>query len=592
MRKCEVGLVLTGLLIVNWANSKMNMRATRLMADLFIPAIDSSSTALKRYGYLAVVVALIVAAAYIGLVVAIDNTNLGTTNGLWKAPDVLAWAHGATQPFDTGEMLYTDAYGHLARLIPDSLLQYGVPPPDVTFRKMAILNAIFGGVASGLVFLLALRFTNSAWVAIVVSIVHAGAGFVLLNSINSEDIIPAYTFFVGAAVCFFEFLHRGGFRFFAASTLLLACATLFHWTVMAPGVAAFGAVYAVLLPRGKLFFVQGAAWLFAFAASVQALILIAFPFRHIPVWYVLYPAKASSSGWVGLFGEKLWYLLIGTGNYLSGANNLSNYKMAFENTSILHSMILSWTVLGIALTTCTAVAILRPAKSISHLLAVFALALFVVGEAEAVYSQPQDPQMQIEPMFATVPGLILLARERIGGIGILVRRCVVGGLVVMAALNGEWNIHLMKLGSGQDSKAVAAMAELNRLFPKGKTIIVSHGFEGWMSWEYVLVWRGDSKSFIENSVHLARPFTIDRGITGADAAALVCKQIDSAFAEGRRVVAAALWTMPPQEMVDSLTTVTDEADAQAYVSILKRKYRTGMTWKTALGPFVELLPAS
>lgn len=113
-----------------------------------------------------------------------------------------------------------------------------------------------------------------------------------------------------------------------------------------------------------------------------------------------------------------------------------------------------------------------------------------------------------------------------------------------------------------------------------------------MSWEYVLVWRGDSKSFIENSVHLARPFTIDRGITGADAAALVCKQIDSAFAEGRRVVAAALWTMPPQEMVDSLTTVTDEADAQAYVSILKRKYRTGMTWKTALGPFVELLPAS
>jgi hypothetical protein len=571
----------------------MKLKALRSLADLaFVPVIHCPFTSVTRYGYLALVVALIVATAYIGLVVTIDDTNLGTTNGLWKSPDVFAWGHGANQPFDTGEMLYTDAYGHLARLIPDALLQYGVPPPDVTFRKMAILNAIFGGVASGLVFLLAVRFTDSAWVATVVSLVHAGAGFVLLNSINSEDIIPAYTFLVGAVVCFFEFQHRGGFRLFVGSALLMALATLFHWTVMVPGVAAFGAVYLYLLPRGRLWFLQGAAWLFAFAASVQALILLAFPFRHIPVWYVLYPAKAQSSGWVGLFGEKLWYLLVGTGNYLSGANNLASYRMAFENSSILHSMILSWTVLAIALATCVGVVIRRPANSVSPLLAVFALALFAVGEAGAVYSQPQDPQMQIEPMFATIPGLILLARQRTGSAGILVRRCAITGLVVIGTVNGAWNTHLMTLGSGQDSKAIAAMTEFNRLFPKGKTLIVSHGFEGWMSWEFVLLWHGDSKGFIENGVHLARPFTIDRGITGADAAAIVCKQIDAALAEGRRVVAAAVWTMPSQEIIDSLTTVTSEADARVYVSILRKKYRTGMAWDTSLGRFVELVPAT
>jgi hypothetical protein len=72
---------------------------------------------------------------------------------------------------------------------------------------------------------------------------------------------------------------------------------------------------------------------------------------------------------------------------------------------------------------------------------------------------------------------------------------------------------------------------------------------------------------------------------------MVAKQIDAGFAQGLRVVAAALWTMTPEEAIGSLTTVTDEADARLYVSILKREYRIGKQWDTKLGSFVELLPA-
>jgi hypothetical protein len=140
--------------------------------------------------------AFIVAAAYLCLVVTIDNTNLGTTNGLWKSPAVFAWGHEYDGPLDSGGVLYAPVYGFLTSLIPDSLLQYGTPAEDLTFRKIAVLNAIFGGLASGLISFLALRFTASLFAAGVISLVHAGTAFVLLNSINSEDIIPSYAFFL------------------------------------------------------------------------------------------------------------------------------------------------------------------------------------------------------------------------------------------------------------------------------------------------------------------------------------------------------------------------------------------------------------
>ncbi len=537
-----------------------------------------------------VLTAAIVAAAYLCLVVTIDNTNLGTTNGLWKSPAVFAWGHEHSGPLDSGGILYAPVYGLLTRLIPDSFLQYGTPAADLTFRKMAVLNAIFGGLASGLVCFLALRFTASPFSAGIISLLHAGAGFVLLNSINSEDIIPAYAFFLGATVCFFEYLHRGGIRLCAASALLLALATLFHWTVMAPGVAAIGAVYLVLLTQRRGFFWAGIAWLFLFLVFVQGLVLLAFPWRHIPVWAVLYPGKANAAGWVGFFGEKGWNLVVGMGNDFAGANNLGNYKAAFANVSILHLMMLSWTVLAVALAASIVTLVRRPVISGLPLLAIFGIALFLAGEAGAVYSQPQDPQMQIEPMFAIIPGMILLLGRGSWLAAGLWRPGVAGTLALVGAANGGWNVHLMQAGSGQDSKALSTIAQLDRLFPRDTTVIVSHGFEGWTTWRYVLLYRNDSEGFLRQSVHLARAFTMNRGITGRQAAAITIKEIDSDLASGQRVVAAALWTEPTEELVGAFTTVTTAAEARTYIPLVRNHYRTGKRWDTQVGPFVELLP--
>jgi hypothetical protein len=137
---------------------------------------SSAEPSWRRRLLTACVVLLVLFAVHVTLIVKIDNTNLGTTNGLWKSPSVYQWEHGKGRPVDTGGFLYLPAYGLLCRLVPDSFVSYGFHGQLVTFRKMAILNALFGALASAAVFLLALRFVPTVGPALVVSLAHAAAG--------------------------------------------------------------------------------------------------------------------------------------------------------------------------------------------------------------------------------------------------------------------------------------------------------------------------------------------------------------------------------------------------------------------------------
>ena len=53
-----------------------------------LPEPENYGGRLRVHWYLALLVALIVAGGYLGLIVTLDNTNVGTTNGLWKTPGV------------------------------------------------------------------------------------------------------------------------------------------------------------------------------------------------------------------------------------------------------------------------------------------------------------------------------------------------------------------------------------------------------------------------------------------------------------------------------------------------------------------------
>ena len=560
-----------------------------MLPRISIPAVtDDPGGPIAQYWPLSIVLTLLVICLYTGLIVSIDNTNLGTTNGLWKTPDVSAWEHGTGTPTDDGEWLYTKSYGYLARLIPDRWVQYGTPAPVVTFRKMAMLNAIFGALASGVVFLLALRFTKSPVAACLISFIHAGAGFVLLNSINSEDIIAGYAFFVGAAFCFFEFLRVARPWLLLAAAFLFALATLFHWTLMAPGLAAFAAVLLLVMFRHRVYIWISAVWFFFFACAVQVVLLVSYFHQVIPVWAALYPTKAAPSGWVGIRLDKLWFTACGVGNYFTGAANASNFHAAFAGSG-RHFMIVSWLFDIITLGACLAALLRRRTTFSLKCFALFALALVAVGEVEAFYSQPQDPQMQIQPMFATMVGLILLA-ERAQACSLPMRRLLAGSLAGVVLVNGIANIEVLRVSAGGDSRALSQILELETQFPRTSTVTVTQGFEGWVTWQYVMLFQGRRNDFLEHSLQLATPFTDAGVITGLDAAKRMRCGIDQALSDGRLVVASALWTQTPEEVVRSLSTVAAEPEARVYDSILRNSYRIGRKWDTSLGTFVELLP--
>ncbi len=552
--------------------------------------MDFNIEAVRRYSYMAIASTLILASIYLYLIMTIDNTNVGTYNGLWKSPAVATWEQGKEGAIDSGEILYYKGYGYLSHLIPDHLVQYGTSFPFVTFRKMTLLNGVFGAIASGFVCLLALGFSGSRRVAAIVVLAHAGAGFVLLNSINSEDIIPAYAFFVGSTVCFFGFLQSGRLWVGVVSAGLLALATLFHWTLMAPGLAAYGAVFLFLflVTRKRSTLVLGIAWLAVFLVVTQALALLFYPTRHIPIWAVVLPQKAGDvGGWVGFHTMKLVYLIIGMGNYFTGAGNYSDYQAAFQGTN-LHYIIYSWTYVVLTMTGC-AVALFSKRSSIGvRSLAAFAIMLLLAGEAGAVYSQPADPQMQIQPMFATIVGVIFLARwwYQSGVSGVVISIAWIAVLM----LNGLCNVQVMQAARDGDSQSVRAALQLDEMFPKKKDVIVGIGFEGWLTWDYIVTWRGDGPGFLGSFVGLATPFTTFKGINGPDAAAAVRKRIDRAMAHGMQVVAAALWTETSQTFVPALATVADPTQARIFEATLRTSYRIGQTWNTPVGPFVELLP--
>ncbi len=533
------------------------------------------------------------ATVYIGLIVYLDNTNLSTTNGLWKSPWVRAWELGTGRPIDSGGLLYLPTYGFLCGLIPDGAVSYGDHGEIVTYRKMAMLNAFFSALASSAVFLLALRFTASVSAALLVAFAHASTGFVLLHSINSEDVTPAYAFFVLAVLNFFGYVQTRKFRWLVLCAGFLALTTVFHWTLMIPAVAAVGVAQLVLVMKR-----EHPAWsLVAFPLVFLAMIGLAtvfanllYPDISLSPWQILYPAKAGPSGWLGFGWNKLIYSSIGIGNYYLGAQQLTDYRTAFRS-SFLVTMGISWLYFLVVLGASISAWFSRRTSGDLRLLAGFCGLLFGVGELEHLYSQPQDPQSQLQPMFLSIAGLILI----LGYLRVSLKRrgfrLATASLAVVSVGVGLWNVKLLAAYRGWDSQYVAAVKELARLFPPDKYTRVSHVYEAWNTWWYVEVDQGNWGDFHAKNIHLLSPFLDHAGISAAAAAEMVKGRVAEAFASGQRVVACSLWVQEKAEFAGMMTTVIDGARAGAYYDALRGAFRTGRTWDTPVGRFVELLPA-
>jgi hypothetical protein len=538
----------------------------------------------------ALAVFVTLAGFYIGLVVYLDNTNLGTSNGLWKAPLVRYWEMNTGRPIESGGPLYLPVYGLLSGAIPDRVVSYGVRGSFLTFRKMAILNALFGALASCAVFLLAVRLLRSEIAALTVCLGHALAAFILLNSLNSEDVMPAYAFFVIASALLFEYVATRKWFWLPASVMFFVLMMLFHWTLIVPALAAAGTVLLVLaLIERRQRWAPAAFYALFFLTVLLASGAPALVFgRTVPVMELLYPGKAHPNGYLGLSEDKVVSAIVGVGNYFSGGRNVTNYVAAFGNREELREMGVSWLYLVVAAGGCVWCWFSRLGSRNARLLALFGLVLFGVGELEHLYSQPQDPQSQIQPMFVGTIGLIVI-------LGILKRWTsrkvllgVLGGLTVAFLYNGTYNLGLMSAARGQDSSSLEVVKQLGELFPPERTVLVLAGSEAWDTWRFAETFHGNAGFFGSRMIYLATPFIQRAGISATEAAEWTRGRIDRALGAGDSVVTRALWIDQRKEFAGSLVYATSRENAGAYWDILHGAYETGRSWDTRIGRFTEL----
>lgn len=554
----------------------------------------TTSRALIAAGF----VFLIFASIYLVAVVELDNTNIGTTNGLWKAPTVRGWEKGTSHKLDSGEWLYPLLYGTLCRLIPDAWVSYGTHGPLVTFRKMAMFNALFGGLASAVVFLLAWRFLRSIAASVVTTLAHGCAAFVILNSINSEDVIPAYTFFILMTYCLFSYLDGDRLAYFLGASVCCAMLTLLHWTLMIPaaaGVVAVGVVVAVKDWRR--------AWILPAFFALFAILLKLFTLEFAPsrpgqwelgsaesstgsvrfdrldsILQILDPSKTAPNGFLGFRWNKVESAFIGIGNYFLGGRNIPDTR-AFANPDILGWMRMSWIFAMVTLTALVWGAIRRkPAQ----LLAVFGLAVFAMGEMEHLYSQPQDPQSQIQPMFATILGVIVI----LDGLGNARLATLALGAVFL--LEGGYNVRLMQAGRGDDSRYMKESNELAQVFPPESTVVVSQGWEEWNTWVYSETFGGDWQRYVSRNIGLVNGLIRDPGATPEEDADRMAKNISHALAKGDRVVANVVWVGSREDFAYSLSTLASIDQARVYTDRLYGDFHAGRSWDTSAGKFVEL----
>lgn len=538
------------------------------------------------------------ATIYLVAVVEMDNTNIGTTNGLWKTPAVRGWEKGISHKLDSGEWLYVPLYGMLCRAIPDGWVSYGTHGPVVTFRKMAMFNALFGGLASSVVFLLAMRFLRSVQGSAIATLAHGCAAFVILNSINSEDIVPAYTFFVLMTFCLFAFLDGDRIGYLAGASLCCAMLTVLHWTLMIPALAgaiavgvlvaikdwrrawalpAFLATFLILLQCFTLGFrpSKGGAWDLGSLESKPSV-----RFEKIDsILDILHPSKTTPNGYLGFRWNKIVSASVGIGNYYLGGRNIPDNRNAFSDPNILGRMRISW---AFAIVTLAALLWAAIRRDRTRLLAIFGLAVFAMGQMEHLYSQPQDPQSQIEPMFATILGVIVIL-EALGRVRLL---AVAMGVAFL--LEGGDNARLMLATRGEDSRYMKQANELAQLFSPDNTVMVSQGWEEWNTWVYSETFGGDSPRYVARNVGLVNGFIQHLGATPVEAADLMAKQIGDALAGGNRVVANVVWVGSREDFAYSLSTLATIENARIYTDRLYGAFHAGRSWDTAVGKFVEL----
>jgi hypothetical protein len=214
-----------------------------------------------------------------------------------------------------------------------------------------------------------------------------------------------------------------------------------------------------------------------------------------------------------------------------------------------------------------------------------------------IYSQPQDPQMQINVMPWLTVAWALMAAAVLGR-----RPRMVAALAVVSLAPMMWNVGYLARQRGGDALALATLSDLENRFPPASTVFLYWGFEPISTWQYAIWshnWDWDDKP--PDLAHAPTPapkfkwIAVDAGAvrhpqwTAEQDARSLKHDIDLALDRGYRVITSDVWAFGLDQLKSQLADLSAANRAQAIYAVLHGDYEATPVYHSPKdGVFYEL----
>ena len=542
-------------------------------------------------GYVADLAALFVggSAFFIAVVLWFDNAQGGLTgNGVFHSFQLRPWiANPATAELDQSNYLYYPIFGAGCRLL--DLLGIFAGDPR---RQVTILNSLTGGICLGIVYALVRHLTQDRVVALMTAAFHGASAFVLFLTITNEDIMPGYVIVFGAMALASIWFAQPTVARVLGIAVLFTVGWLFEWRLIIPTLPALMA--ALWLCERRLAWRIG--WNVLLLAGVflttlaVSLITRGHPGEMGPIG-LIWTGKGVASVWAGFTWAKLYYLSDGIAAYLlgEGLTKIPHFPGwdVWRYTSIGISAIVAWIALGILWRA-------RDDNRSWALAAIFG-GTFVAGEVLNAYSQPHDPQMQINVMgWLTIGWALVLvaAKKRWPQRGL----AALGGFTMVLL---AYNLASLVPLRGQDTMWRQGVERMEQRFDTSRLVLVMHDFDWVMT--YTSAFWGRIYPGVDDLgeapqanpkfkwIGFASPFMLHPDWTDEVLAGELRRQIDRALLLGYDVVVVNLWDMDLNYLEHLNGSIAAPTRIRALWNMLHRDYdATELPRDPVLGSFYRL----
>ena len=518
-----------------------------------------------------------------GLIAWLQNVHMITANGMYKSIQAEPWiADFAHARLDPSNYLYFPLYGASARLLDDFGILRGV-----AWKQFAYLNAFWASLGVAAVYGFVYRLTGEAKVAVPAALFHLGSGFVLLLAVINEDIMPGYTVVLVSMLLAGLWFDKPTVARVVTVAVIFTLGWLVEWRLIFPTLPALLLALAVapapILRRGVM--------IVLLLASILAVVIATQLIWHghngsAGVHNLLWTGKGVDSGWAGLTWGKGWTMLSGIGGYLLtfGAHNdaVTSRQAALP---LAFSVALQFGIFVACVVT------LWPRREEPRLRAIAAVFMGTLGAGQVMnlYSQPHDPQMQINVMaWLTVAWALLLAAM------VQRRRAVFAVLAVLSLMPLLLNVIFFSRWRGGDARALDALAVIEQRLPTDSTVFVYWGFEPITMWQHALwsrTWDWDGTPGDAKFKWIA----IDAGAirhaawTPEQHAKSIRHDIETALARGHRVVISDVWTWSTEELAVQLSGLSAADRAPVIHAMLHANFEaTPVLEVPTVGTYYEL----